>query len=93
MELNILSINFQSDKSGCFDFHNVKRCQILASHSATLLSQVYDSTLNLILKWEKRVRRGSQVYYRVGTTREQYFVNIANNKRSAAPPWKELLFF
>ena len=49
----------------------------MASHSATLLSQVYDSTLNLILKWEKRVRRGSQVYYRVGTTRQQYF---ANNK-------------
>ena len=68
--------------SGCFDFHNVKRCQILASHSATLLLQVHDSTLNLILKREESVRCFNQVYYKVGTTREQYFANIADNNRS-----------
>ena len=68
--------------SGCFDFHNVKRCQILASHTGTLLSQVYDSTLNLILKREEGVRHFNQVYYKEGATRERYFANIADNNRS-----------
>jgi len=50
IKCNILRRNFQSDKSGCFDFHNVKWCQILANHSATLLLlHVYHSTLNLNL--------------------------------------------
>ena len=50
MKCNILRRNFQSYKSGCFDFDNVKRCQILASHSASLLSlNTYHSILNLNL--------------------------------------------
>ena len=48
VKCNILRRNVQPDKSGCFDFHNVKRCQILASYTATLLSlHVYHSSFGL----------------------------------------------
>ena len=50
MKCSILRRNFQSDKSGCFDFDDAKRCQNLASHSDTWLSvHVYHSILNLNL--------------------------------------------
>ena len=50
VKCNILRRNLQSYKCGCFDFDNVKRCQILASQSATLLSlNTYHSILNLNL--------------------------------------------
>ena len=53
----------------------------MASHSATLLSQVYDSTWNLILKRKESVRCFNQVYYKVGATRKRYFANIADKYR------------